>query len=182
MSIFTETVTRAISEYRRMLRRHLEQSDRLRKLDELRLKDQGLYENDVKLYQTAWSVIKDIEENLKPDNSGYYAYSGIGKFCEYLKEYLNNYEIESEQIVHRAQKASRALVKAIQYATLPSDRLDDKIAQEILECNQLIAMYGSEEQKMLHRDNLERQVETHQSFYTSLLRHFQEQTKPLEAA
>lgn len=182
MSIFAETVSRAISDYRRILRRNLNQTERLRKLEALRLKDPNLFDSDVNIYQAAWAIIHDIEETTQFDDSGYYAYSGIAKFSEYLKEYLDNYEIEANQVVHRAQKASRALLKAIQLVTMPRERLDETVLQQMLECNEMIAAYGSYEQRELHKQNLERQEECDQSFYGPIRQHFVERISLPEAA
>lgn len=171
-SIFAETIAKAISDYRQLLRRYLPQSVRVTKLSELKLKDPTLYDSDLTLFKVAHAIIADIEENMKVPDQGYYSYSGILMFCDYLKEYLDNYEIDGDQVVHRAQKASKALLQAIQLAMLPENRLNETIVQKFQQCNETIAQYGSKEQRQLHKNNLERQKSTNETFYASILENF----------
>lgn len=172
MSIFSETVCRAIGDYRQLLRRYLPQSERVKKIAELNLKDPNLYKDDIALYHTAKAIIQDVADNLAVPEQGYYSYSGITKFCEYLKEYVDNYELEGGEVIHRAQKASRAMVKAIQLAALPQSRLNDEIAYQLSKCNKVIADYGSEEQHELYLENLERRVFVEEAFYKPLVDDF----------
>lgn len=171
-TIFAETIARAISDYRQMLRRYLNQSERVTKLAELNLRDTHIYESEVSLYNTARAIIADIEKNMQVSEQGYYSYSGIAKFSEYLKEYVDNYEIENDKVIHRAQKASKALIQAIQIATLPNEKLDEKVALDFEKCNELIVECGSPEQQELHFHNLERRRDHHAEFYGPLLDHY----------
>ena len=181
-SIFAQTITRAISEYRQMLRRHLAQAERVKKLAELKLKDTALYESDLRLYEAAWNIVKDIEANMQVEAEGYYSYSGISLFCEYLKEYLENYEVEGNSVVHRAQKASKSLITAIQIGMLPENRLNDEIKQKLLDCNKIIAQFGSDEQREMYLSNIERQQSIFADFYDPILNDFQLLVGEAEAA
>jgi hypothetical protein len=173
-SIFFDTIAKAISDYRLLLRRYLSQADRQHKLAELNLKDPGNFRNDLALYKTARAIIADIEQNMKIPEQGYYSYSGIAMFAEYLTEFLDNYEIDGNEVVHRAQRASKALIQAIQLVNLPENRLNQSIAEKLAACNEVIASYGSEEQRMLHQNNLERQRMLNESFYLPILENYQE--------
>jgi hypothetical protein len=177
-SLFSETVTKAISVYRQLLRRYLPQVQRVKKLAQLKLKNPTTYENDVSLYQTALAIVRDIEENMEIPEQGYYSYSGIATFCDYLKDYLSKYEIESGQVIHRAQKASRALIQAIQLAALPVHQLTEDIAKQFANCNEIIAMFGSDEQHRLHMGTLEKQRCVHQSFYETVITNFKNCLSP----
>ena len=181
-TIFAETIARAISEYRQMLRRYLSQSERVTKLAELNLKDTTIYQSEISLYNVAHAIIEDIESNMKVPDQGYYSYSGIMKFCEYLKEYINNYEIEDGKVIHHAQKASKALIQAIQIATLPAERLDEKSRTEMQNCNELIARCGSPEQQALYLESLERSGERYPEFYAPLLKQYQQLVSKEDAA
>lgn len=173
MSIFAETVTKAISDYRYLLRRHLNQVERMTRLQELHLKDSETYKTDLALYKAAKAIIADIEENMAMENPGYYAYSGIDQFAQYLKEYLDDYLVEGNQVVHRARKASRALLQAIQLSSLAKERLDEKAAKQFFECNKIVANFGSKEQYDLHIGMLERQQASNPGFYTRIIAHFE---------
>lgn len=174
-SIFSQTIAKAISTYRQMLRRYLPQAERVTRLNKLNLKDPHLYESDLALYRAAMSIVKDIEENMGVADQGYYSYSGIGTFCEYLKEYLSKYEIEGDTVIHRAQKASRALVQAIQLATLPENRLDENVKRKLRHCNEVIASFGSNEQHEIYINNLEKMLAYNEEFYSPILQNFKEQ-------
>lgn len=172
MSIFSDTMSKAIADYRFLLRRYLTQSDRMAILHQLKLKDSDTYESDVALFEVGRAIVANIEANMAMTNQGYYSYSGIQQFCEYLKEYLDNYFIdEKNQVVHRAQKASRALIQAIQLSALPQERLNDRIAKQLLECNVAVIDFGSEEQWEMQRQTLVRQKDNHPAFYAHVIAH-----------
>ena len=119
MTIFSDTMKNSISIYRQMLRRYLQQAEHIIKLNQLNLKNPNLYENEVALYHTGYLIIADVKKNLGNANSTYYFYSGVRNFSKYLKEFLKefleNYEIENNRVVHRSQKASRALCNLFNY-------------------------------------------------------------------
>ena len=173
ISIFAETMTRAISDYRTLLRRHLNQVERMAKLQKLNLRNDDLYRNDKSLYETGLAIIQDVETNSVSSLRGYYSYSGIRQFCEYLKNYLSNYYLEKGQVIHRAQKASRAQLSAIQLMALPHERLDETIAKQLLECNKMVVTYGSQEQCELQVQTLERGQASNPGFYTRIIAHLE---------
>lgn len=178
MSIFSETMKKTFSIYRQMLRKYLPQAERINKLQQLNLKNAQLYENDIALYRTGYAIVADIEKNLGKSVTGYYAYSGVANFATHLRSFLEGYTIEGTQVIHSSQKASRALVKAIQCLSLPREKFTADIAEELLKCNALIARYGSEKQRDLHKTALQnalsKQPEQNSSFYRSVLHNFQQ--------
>lgn len=175
MSIFSETMTKAIREYRSLLRKQLQQPDRMARLRELKLRNLDNNNSDLALYEAGRAIMDDIEKNMavQNQNHGYYSYSGILEFFKYLKEYLENYYIENNQVIHRAQKASRALVTAIQLTTLPRDRLNDGIAKQLLDCNKTVVDFGSQEQCELQLQILARRQATNPGFYTRIIAHLE---------
>ncbi|HLD16889.1 MAG TPA: hypothetical protein VJB02_04150 [Coxiellaceae bacterium] len=174
MSMFSDTVLKAIGDYRQLLRRHLpDTSERKEKLEILGL-NQGISSADeALLYQIAHRIVKDIEENLDNHSRGYYAYSGVRKFAEYLRSFLEDYAVQGEGVVHCMQQASRALLQAIQLLTLPGDKLSNVVADQLTECGEIIANYGSSEQQESYRTALQQHQRENENFYGSLLRHFQ---------
>jgi len=185
MTIFSEIMKKAINVYRSMLRKYLPQAERVNKLHKLNLKNQQLYENEIALYHTGYSIISDINKNLNQSNSGYYSYSGVESFGEHLKNFLENYEIDGNGVIHRSQKASRALIQAIQLLTLSKDKLTFEVGNQLSRCNKVIAKYGSEEQQELHKTTLQnticKQQENNTSFYRSILSDFQQKMHELNA-
>ena len=181
MSIFSETMKKTISIYRGMLRKYLPQAERITKLHQLNLKNHRLYENEIALFHTGHLIVADIEKNLNQSSDGYYAYSGVASFCEHLKNFLANYTVEGNVVVHRSQKASRALIQAIQLLGLPREKLTAELTDRLSKCNKTIAAYGSEDQHEFHRETLRdvirKQQEHHAIFYQSILNNFQQQIK-----
>lgn len=177
-SIFAETISKAISEYRQMLRRYLTQVERVNKLSQLGLKDPTIYDSDVRLFEMADAIVKDIDINMDIPEQGYYSYSGLKMFRDYLKDYLKHYQIEDGHVVHSAQKASRAMITAIQLAALPSEKLTDDIKSQIRSCNEIIATYGSDEQRELYRTNLKERQAVNEEFFGSMLNNFMQYLMP----
>ena len=170
--IFTETIARAIGDYRFMLRRHLDQVERRKKLAELNLKDTSIFNCSVKLYETAWKIVEDIESHVDTPSS-YYAYSGIIEFGKFLREYLSKYEIENGQLVHSAQKASKMMIQAIQYLSLPPEQLNTQVTERLNQCSEVVAKYGSDEQKNMYEGTLEQQLIIQREFFSPIYDYFQ---------
>ncbi len=173
LSIFAETIITAIKDYRSYLRKTMKQADRMNKLSELHLKEINAYSGDVALYNKANEIVADIEKNLEIPEQGYYSYSGIEKYCLYLKNYLKDYAIENDKLVHKAQFASRAILEAIQMVNgKPAHTLTEQIKQDMLMCQETIAKYGNQEQYTLYVNNIETLKSNAPLFFTDLLRHF----------
>lgn len=172
-SLFAQTVVQAISDYRRFLRKSYKQSERVQKLEELNLNDPELLENDLRLYNVAWGIVTDIKNNVEIPEQNYYSYSGIAKFCDYLREYLLNYEVEGNSVIHKGQKASRAMIQAIQLLCMAGGNFTEALAKKMEHCNEIIVTYGSKEQYDLHISALERQRESNPQFFERILENFQ---------
>lgn len=169
MSLFSETITLAIKDYRFLLRRYLTQVERVVKLQELNLKDPAIYQTDLSLYRVAEKIIQDIDKNMSVPNEGYYAYSGIEQFRMYLKEYLDNYYIEGDRVVHRAQKASRALIESIQLIAMPNERLTSQVEKKLFDCNEKIVKFGSFDQCKMQLEALSKRQKDNPDFYTTII-------------
>ena len=181
MSIFAQTVAQAIADYRLFLRKSkdVDQASRVAKLTRLNLKDVNVYSEDVVLFNTAQAILHDIRQTIEIPEQGYYSYSGIAKYYQFLNDFLINYEVEGEVVIHRAQRASRAILEAIQIINgKQAHLLNDTIKEQVYACHTRIVGYGSEEQLELYRDNLMKLKPNAPLFYTDLIRHFD--TKMME--
>jgi len=170
--IFTETIARAISDYRSLLRRHLKQPERRKKLAELNLKDSTLFESAERLYVVAWSIVKDIETSVDQP-TGYYAYSGMAEFGKFLREYLSEYELEDGRLLHLAQKASKEIIKAIQYMSTSDERFTSDVVVGLNRCSRVVLSCGSQEQRDLYESALERQFLLRRALFTPVYNYFQ---------
>lgn len=173
MSIFAEAMSQAIAEYRSLLRRHLSQVERMMKLQQLGLRDAKLYEDDLALYEAGLAILNDVQENLMVEKNSYYAYSGVQQFCEHLREFLSGYDIENDQVVHRAQKASRAILNVVQWMGAPREKLDEAMSKQFFECNRVVATHGSKEQCDLLLEALSHQQMNNPGFYTRIIAHLE---------
>lgn len=175
MTHFAETVAQAIADYRLFLRKSktVDQATRVNKNSRLGLKQVNLYSSDVELYNTALAILADIRETIDIPEEGYYSYSGIAKYYEYLADFISNYEIDEDRVVHRAQRASRAILHAIQMINgKPAHVLNDTIKRDIYVCQETIVQCGDEPQLEIYRENLVKLKPNAPLFYTDLIRHF----------
>lgn len=176
MSLFSETMTKAVSNYRTLLRRYLPQAERMSKLKELGLRDPLLYSNELALYKTGQRIVDHLLE-LAHKNDGYYTYSGLATFAKHLKQFLSQYEIVGRAVMHRAQKASKIVLDAIQALMLARTQgFTPELQTQLENYNHDIATIGTTEQHQLHQQTLQNAVqyatpETTESF-EELLQHF----------
>ena len=185
MSMFAETIAQAIADYRLYLRKskNVDQATRVAKLAKLNLKEVNIYSGDVILYKTASSILDDIRESIDIPEQGYYSYSGISKFYQFLSEFMSNYDLDEDIVIHRAQRASRSILEAVQIINgKPAHLLNDSIKHQVYSCHEIIVNYGSEEQLELYRANLNKLKPNAPLFYTDLLRHFDTQLQQLREA
>ena len=173
-SMFVETMSRAISDYRQILKKYLAPGQRASKIAELRLKDPTIFDDEPVLYQVVQDILRDIEKNIHVPNEGYYSYYGIARFAKFLREYVDNYTIEGETVIHKAQKASNLLIKIIQLLSLPGEQLTESIAREVIAAHPLIIELSSKEQLSIYNNTLERLSEKNKSFYRKIVHDFRE--------
>lgn len=176
MSMFLETMTKAITDYRQILRKYLKSQDRISKIKQLRLKDPVIFQNETLLYRTGLTIVDDIQNNIRVPNEGYYSYHGITKFCKYLEQYLSNYELDGSVVIHKAQKAANAMIKGIQIFSKIED-LTDEDAEEFKKNNQVIASCGSDDQCKIYYQALKKQAEEAPGFYGEVLESFEQEMK-----
>src|SRR3989344_7474226 len=105
MTTFSETILKAISDYRLLLRRHLNKAERVEKMGLLCLRGAWDEENEKTLYFIACRILNDIRENMDNHTEGYYSYSGVRQFGHYLESFLDEYELEDSKIIHKTQRA-----------------------------------------------------------------------------
>jgi hypothetical protein len=187
-NIFSRTMIEAVRKYRETLRKYLRQGERMQKLKQLGLKEENLNESATSLYYTGYRIVEDVYQNFDGNQTGYYSYNGVKKFADYLKAYLDQFEVIKDQVVHKSQLASQALVKSIQLLSMPTkDNLTIRAVTELSKCIRTIAAYGTEQQKELLERTLKKiiaiQEGTHSTdqeipadlaFYQSVLEDFQQ--------
>jgi hypothetical protein len=171
-SMFVETMSRAISDYRQILKKYLTPAQRSAKIAELRLKDPTLFHDEPALYNTVCDILHDIEKNIRVPNEGYYSYYGIVRFAKFLREYIDNYTIEGDAVVHKAQKASNLLIKVIQLLSLPGEQVTEQIVQHVINAHSDIIELSSKEQLAIYNNTLERLNEKNKTLYRAIVYDF----------
>jgi hypothetical protein len=146
MERFNTKMLLAMADYRKLLRRHLKAPERKLKFAELGF-DKLDETDDVTLYQLGHRIVEDVSNHLTQGKQGYYSYSGVQCFAQHLKAMLNEYELQNDQVVHKSQQASRALLHVIQLVTNSSNKLGIVVRDKMVHSAQIIANYGSAEQR-----------------------------------
>lgn len=177
MSVFSEIITKALNDYKTILKRNLSSKEKAAKLNALGLnRGQIQQANDVALYSKAQQVLKEITQciELPNDNDNRPSwYCGLHEFYKHLQDILANYYVSQNTVIHVTQQSSRALVDAIQLMSLANAALNKKIATKLDQCGQTVAKFGSKEQqeKLAHALNLHK--ERNMSFFLPLLYNFE---------
>jgi len=158
MSIFSEHVLKLLNDYKRLLRRYVTNTEREKTIINLGIKRKSLkFDNDVILYNKAHRVLQDIDYWREKLNRTATEYSGIDEFYEHLKNYLSQYRVEGNAIIHMTQKVSCALVQAIQIISLPASKLSDSSVLKLDDCIQTISKFGNKDQRIMLANALNKQ-------------------------
>ncbi|MDR1057011.1 MAG: hypothetical protein LBL17_00285 [Coxiellaceae bacterium] len=151
---FHSEILKAISDYKLILRKTLPAVQCTTKMHTLGIKRKNIRKIDeVGLYNIGLKIISELKKhsvvnNKKSSNS----YNGTQEFLQYLEELFANYHIEKDRVVHVKQESSCALVDTIQLITMSKDGLTKEVVQKIKQYGNIIASYGSEEQKKMFFD------------------------------
>lgn len=134
MSPFATKIRQLITNYKRILKRHLSPSHYSLKINNLQIKRKDMkFLNDVALYQTAHRVLTDTEHWLAIQNISPSEHSGLEEFRNHLKEFLKDLHLENDKVVNSNQQASRIIVESIQLLCTPlSDKAYNKLKTNIM--------------------------------------------------
>lgn len=150
MSIFSEAILKLLNDYKRLLKRYVSTKEREDAIINIGIKRKSLkFDNDVILYNKAHRVLKEIEYLTSSLNRPATEYSGIKEFYEHLKNYLAQYRVDNNKIVHIHQQVSCALVQAIQIIAMPPAKLCENKLSLLDDCIQIIIKFGTEDQRVM---------------------------------
>ncbi|MBS0349613.1 MAG: hypothetical protein JSR33_00260 [Proteobacteria bacterium] len=169
-SMFVETMSRAISDYRLILKKYLSPEQRVSKIAELRLKDPTIYDDESTLFQVVQNILSDIEKNIRVPNEGYYSYYGIVRFAKFLREYIDNYTLEGNVVIHKAQKASNLLLKIIQL--LSTEDFTDNISQQVITLHPLLFELSTKDQVLIYKNTLKKFEDRNKKAYRKVIEDF----------
>jgi hypothetical protein len=147
---FNSMILKAISDYKVILRKTLPAPICVAKMHELGIKRKYVKEVDVVgLYKIGQKIIAELKQyvsiNKRRKSNNFY--QGASEFLQYLEEIFANYCIEDNRVVHVGQKASSALVNAIQLITLSQGKLTKSKALQVVQYGNVVASCGTKEQR-----------------------------------
>lgn len=142
---FAESVLKAISDYKLLLRKIYKTREAASKIKSLGLKRKqlrGSTANDMHLYSIALEIIDNLEEYVAKHGKSK-SYFGAEQFLNQLKNFLVPYVIEDNRVIHAEREAARVTVTAIQLATLPKEKLSKEKMDALIKCVDIIDKYGT---------------------------------------
>jgi len=105
---------------------------------------------------------------------------GLDEFKHHLDDLMSVYRIENERVIHTSQKASTAIVNAIQIMSLPDDRLSEQYAKQLNQYAEQVKRFGSRDQKQHFIKALRSQSERNPNFFLPILDDIQIQAAQAE--
>lgn len=174
MSVFSDYILKLLNDYKRILKRYMSAEERENTIIELGLKRKSLKsDNDVILYNKAHRTLKNIEYWTSRSSHNATEHSGIDEFYQHLKNYLNDFRIENNQVVHMSQKVSCAIVQVIQLLALPATKLcENSNSNKLNSCIQTVAKFGTKEQRTLLANALQTQKVQNSTVFGPILDKF----------
>jgi len=143
MSPFATKIRHYISQYKRILKRHLSPKAYTIKVKNLQIKRRELINtNDIDLFHIANRILLDVETWLTNSNFSASEYSGLDEFRQHFKNYLKNHSLEGTKVVNSNQEVSRLMVQSIQLLTMPHN---DGTHSQLINNISLLKELGSEE-------------------------------------
>lgn len=170
--VFKDMALKALGDYRKLVARYVEKSEAsllLKKMDVARPRKN---DSDIELMHTLIKIRTWMEEKIQSHPKGYYSYSGIEQYRLYLDEFLQQYQILSNRVVHKAQKASSAMLNIIQITGMPRPALSDSMGLKLMNFCQELVIFGSREQKLQVHALLNTKCEDYADFFAPILQDY----------
>ncbi|MDF1759256.1 MAG: hypothetical protein P1U40_01835 [Coxiellaceae bacterium] len=174
MSEFSRKVYQMIGEYRTILRKSLPQFERMKKLDNLRLKVKLDSTTEFEFFQIAQGIIKEETTQRNQRDGSYYSYSGVDQFCKCLKDFVDQYAVDNGRVVHVSQFSSNSFLYAVQLLSVEHEEVTDEMVSRLQHCNQVIAKYAELETCQRYLELLRHQQHVHADRFTSLVLNFKQ--------
>ena len=166
MSTFNCTITKALNDYKQMLRSHLGAQEKSKKIKRLGIDRRTIRSaDDVALYHYASKILKDIEFWRQKEGKTPAWHSGLDECYKHISGILSEYQVTGKQVINSKQIASRAIVEAVQYLSQPPERLSDQHAKSIDNCSQRIATHGASDQQKLYEKQLKKLCASSPDFF-----------------
>ncbi|MFA6409084.1 MAG: hypothetical protein WCW01_02760 [Gammaproteobacteria bacterium] len=140
---FVETITKAIHDYKKILKRKLPQQQYSAKLQDLSIKRLQLRDlSEPYLLLVARDILQELEDDY---NNAVYPklYSGIIEFKNYLKGLVESHRIENNKVVNISQKASSLIIQSAHILSNLQTNINDSDLKALEEHIDGLIQYGS---------------------------------------
>lgn len=168
MNPFYHNMLKVINDYKNIIRRGLAAKERQAVLIKLGIKRLNIKNvGEAKLYTIGTIIAQELEQGMqhieRQPSTNYYF--GAKEFLQHLKKLLSDHIIEGGIVINATQKASCALIKAIQLFEVAKHNLNDDIAEQIYTCARIIAKYGDKNQKKMFGGLIDSIQQTHLNLF-----------------
>lgn len=132
-SEFSLTVKSTLNEFKSIYRRCLPAKIKANiDIKELGISRQELlYASDKILYDKLTDIIDMIENNIFCSSNELSEHQGLEDFIDTLKQIQENYSIDRNQVVHKGQQSSKALLNVLQIMEMPDLMLNSMQEQKV---------------------------------------------------
>lgn len=143
--MFQQIAQQLVLDFYSLLKRYVDNDERARIKEKVgynavsdQLNDQAL----LKKLQLIYSLLQG-KVNARP--KGYYSYSGIDQYFEFLEKFLGQYCVYSGRVVHRAQRLSGLMLHIIQLMEAPQGSFTSDMVVELRDYCKEVILLGSED-------------------------------------
>lgn len=170
--VFRDMALKALGDFRKLVSRYVEKNESAVLLKRMDVARPRKNDSDHELMQTLIKIRSWLEEKIQSHPKGYYSYSGIEQYRVYLDEFLQQYQMVANRVVHKAQKASSAMLNIIQITGMPRSSLSESTAQRLLHYCRELVLFGSREQKLQVHALLNTKCEDYAEFFAPILQDY----------
>lgn len=178
MNSFSQLMTHAIHEYKKILKKKVPQNQYSQALQELGIKRLQLRNlNDAALLKVANNILQNIDQiygEMKKENI---LYSGIQEFKSHLNSLVNNYCVHGNHVINPSQKASAIILEAIQLLALPNSKITAVIVKKLENCTESLIQYGTAHQLSMMVNALKKQGAEKMDFCIMLIHRIEKYLK-----
>lgn len=178
MSQFKDTILKILFEYKYALRKQRTSQEWEAKIKSLGIQGKELETLDaLALYERAKLLLSDLENELgKGSDETAFWYCGLYEFQQYLQRTLMEYTVFDGNVIHKNQYAASSLLQAIQLVNLPSNNISDRNHQTLDTCLQIVAKFGTLDQKKMLAKGLQKSMQHDASKYRQLFAQYSRET------
>lgn len=121
--------------------------------------------SDVKLYNIGQNILRDLEDYIEKKERISTIHCGVEEFLVHVKNSLNEYKVENQNIINNRQKVSCDMLDAIQMIALPTEKITSEIIDKINLFACSIQQHGSAEQIEIFSKAIKQNIQRFETFF-----------------